>query len=382
MKILHINCNYVGTALHRIMVNHLDSPDYRVTVFTPLWNEEQRKSFIAQDNEIVRVCFSRIDRLLYFNKQRKILSTVINDVPNIEQYDIIHAFTLLTDGNVAYTLSKKYSIPYVVAIRDTDINDFFRLKPYLIPRGIKIMKNASAVFFLSEAYKQLIFDKFIPEKDKEQIEGKTYIIPNGIDDFWLDNINADKNIDSTETRIAQKEISAICVGRISKRKNIPTVQAALSILREKGWDTSFTVVGKVEDEPEFKRILEDKTTTYYPPTDKNGLIGLYRNADIFVMPSHTETFGLVYAEAMTQGLPVIYTKGQGFDGQFPDGEVGYAVRDTDPRDVAEKILLVCQDYSRIALSVADKTQKFKWDKICRQYKTIYSDVVQRHDVVR
>lgn len=40
------------------------------------------------------------------------------------------------------------------------------------------------------------------------------------------------------------------------------------------------------------------------------------------MPSHKETFGLVYAEAMSQGLPIIYTKNQGFDGQFPDGYVG------------------------------------------------------------
>ena len=38
---------------------------------------------------------------------------------------------------------------------------------------------------------------------------------------------------------------------------------------------------------------------------------IYRENDIYVMPSIIETFGLVYAEAMSQGLPVIYTRGQG-----------------------------------------------------------------------
>ena len=40
----------------------------------------------------------------------------------------------------------------------------------------------------------------------------------------------------------------------------------------------------------------------------------------FCLPSHAETFGLVYVEAMSQGLPIIY-EGQGFDKQFQDGEV-------------------------------------------------------------
>lgn len=45
--------------------------------------------------------------------------------------------------------------------------------------------------------------------------------------------------------------------------------------------------------------------------DKTKIIDVYRDSDIFVMPSKFETFGLVYVEALTQGLHLIYTKGQG-----------------------------------------------------------------------
>ena len=42
------------------------------------------------------------------------------------------------------------------------------------------------------------------------------------------------------------------------------------------------------------------------------------------MPSITETFGLVYGEALSQGLLIIYTKGQGFDGQIKEKLAGYS----------------------------------------------------------
>jgi glycosyltransferase involved in cell wall biosynthesis len=68
------------------------------------------------------------------------------------------------------------------------------------------------------------------------------------------------------------------------------------------------------------------------------LIDIYRANDIFVMPSFTESFGLVYAEAISQGLPVVYSIGQGFDRQFPEGEVGYHADPNSAQSVADAIL--------------------------------------------
>ena len=194
MKTLHINCNYVGTALHRIMVNHLKCETLTTTVFVPLRKTSQLIGFNPQSFEVLSLCFNQVDRLFFFIKQRKINVAIKKAISSISNYDIIHAFTLLTDGNAAYSLHKEFKIPYIVAVRDTDINDFFRLKPYLRPLGVKIMRNASAVIFLSETYKSSVVDKYVPKRIRKEILSKTFVIPNGIDDFWYNNINNDRNL--------------------------------------------------------------------------------------------------------------------------------------------------------------------------------------------
>ena len=98
-----------------------------------------------------------------------------------------------------------------------------------------------------------------------------------------------------------------------------------------------------------------------------------------MMPSHTETFGLVYAEAMSQGLPVIYTKGQGFDGQFPEGLVGYHVDDQSAEDVADGILKVINEYGEISTRCIDNVEKFRWMTICKTYQSVYGKVCGAHN---
>jgi len=110
---------------------------------------------------------------------------------------------------------------------------------------------------------------------------------------------------------------------------------------------------------------------YIPPKPKEELINIYRNNDIFIMPSIHETFGLVYAEAMSQGLPIIYTKGQGFDGQFLEGIVGYHVNCKDPKDIYKRIKDILKNYESISNNCIKKANKFNWGKISDQYHNIY-----------
>ena len=238
--------------------------------------------------------------------------------------------------------------PYVVAVRNTDVNVFFKNLFYLRHIGIKIIENAEAVFFLSDSYKRTVFEKYIPSFETEAIEKKVYVIPNGIDSFWLDNIYQDRDYVSTYKRLSVKQLRLVFVGLLSQEKNITATLKAIKELECQGWQIEFTVIGNVKDKKQYKAVIEDNHTNYVGPKNKEDIIQFLRESDIFVMPSKTETFGLVYAEALSQGMPVIYTRGQGFDGQFEEGEVGYSVNCYDADEIAQRIIDITTDYERIS----------------------------------
>lgn len=374
MKVLHINCNYLGTALHKNLIKYLEKKSVKNDVFVPVYKNVDIKLF--ENNIFVEKCFNKKDRFIFDYKQKKIIKRVNNRM-NIYDYNIIHAHTLFTDGNVAMKLSKKYNIPYVVAIRNTDVNYFLKKLFFLRRRGVKIMKNASAIMFLSSAYKKQVFDKYVSIKDKEYLEKKSYIIPNGIDDFWFKNkkINIEDNIKYKVNKQKEGNINILYVGKIDKNKNIETTIEALKILKNKKYNVSFYVIGNIKDEEIYNRIVKHEFVTYIEAQPMQNLPKYYNKSDIFVMPSKTETFGLVYVESMSQGVPVIYTKGQGFDEQFPEGEIGYHVSCTDSMEIANKIQLIINNYKYLSNNCIKNINKYNWDNISDKYIKIYSKII-------
>lgn len=366
MRVLHINCNYIGTTLHQLMIEKLDALGIENEVFVPTF--DKNTAIIEVNNSVfVAECFKRRDRYFFDYKQSKILKT-LEEHYDIKSFDLIHAYTLFTDGNAARILSKKYGVPYVVAVRNTDINTFFKKRLLLRNRGIQILKDSRKIFFLSNAYRKQCLEKYVSESLFDLINKKTEIVPNGIDDFWLQNKNKSKKA------MDKDNIRLVYAGVIDKNKNITTTQKAMTILREKGIQTHLTVVGKIKDIKEYERIVKDKYTTYIPAQPKEKLIEIYRKNDIFVMPSIHESFGLVYAEAMSQGLPVIYTKGQGFDGQFEEGRVGYHVDSFCPTSIAEQLVVIINKICEIRDNVTEASNNFSWDIIAKKYSELYNNI--------
>ena len=71
MKILHINCNYITTALHQTMIEHLDTKGVKSEVFAPTYNHKLA-SISPRSNVIVAECFKKWDRIFFSYKNRKI----------------------------------------------------------------------------------------------------------------------------------------------------------------------------------------------------------------------------------------------------------------------------------------------------------------------
>ncbi len=375
MNVLHINSNYLTSKLHENLLDKIESEDLHNTVFMPIKFETQDDFLYESKHEVHSpVTFNNRDKYFFTYKQNKIYKKLLETL-EVNDFDVVHAHTLFTDGNNALRLYKEYGIPYVVTVRGfTDIESFFKIRINLRKKGREILQEASKVIFLSALNREQLLNQYIPsEALKNEIMNKSIILPNGIDDFWFENEGPVKTLKP------KQELSFIQVGKIYKRKNILGSIAGIKIYdEENNKNSQLTVVGGVEDEDYAKSVQSETelTVNMVSQTDREELIQIYRENDIFIMPSFQETFGLVYPEAMSQGLPVIYSKGQGFDNQFPDGEVGYAVEADNPQDIAQKIELILNDYENISKRALEKYKKFNWDILSKHYVDIYKNLLK------
>ena len=89
------------------------------------------------------------------------------------------------------------------------------------------------------------------------------------------------------------------------------------------------------------------------------------------MTSFYETFGLVYAEAMSQGLPIIYTEGQGIDGFYEEGDVGFPVDPTNVEQARSCVGYVVDNYQKISQNcisfVDDFSKEVNINKLVNTY---------------
>ncbi|MEG2164630.1 MAG: hypothetical protein RRY55_09185, partial [Bacteroidales bacterium] len=79
----------------------------------------------------------------------------------------------------------------------------------------------------------------------------------------------------------------------------------------------------------------------------------------------------------TQGLPIIYTKGQGFDGQFDIGYVGYPVKYNEDEKIADAISRICNNYKEISNNCLLNSQKYNWEVISHDYKIMYHKILTK-----
>lgn len=367
-QVLHICSYYTTSSLYEKMFSKLDEYDIKQIVYVPIQSNSMKnknRNFTLKNAEyIYSKNFNTIDRLIYFTKINKIVRDSKKKI-DIDKIGIIHAHSLFINGGVARRLKIMSGKKYIVEVQNTDINLCFNKLRHLKKVGIRILNDAEQIIFYSPSYKEHLIREIIPKTLQTSIETKSRVIPSGIDEFWLENkYRARRKIDD-------KKLNLIYVGDVNSNKNIVTTIKACKILIEKGYDISYKIVGRIVDDKLEELINRYNFIKYVPYSPKEELIKHYREGDIFIMPSRYETFGLVYAEALSQGLPVIYTRGQGFDGQFNEGEVGYSVQYDSAEEIVEKIKLIINDYQTISKNCLDKVDKFNWDRIANEYIEVY-----------
>ena len=365
MTVLHICSSYFETPLYKSLFTKLERLGVINFIYIPRYHQDSEND--EKHLYVINKRFSKLSKLLYWGEQKYILRDIEKKI-NHSDINVVHVHRILYGGYAALHLKKKYGIPYIVAIRFSDLYGRGRNMSIYKKHCLEIMINAEKLIFLSNAYKENVWHRYSNMPVLQRIKKRTEVITNGIDDYFLENIAT-----TCRRRSPGKVIQVMAIGKIDSRKNPLTTLKACDLLIEKGYRVVFKLIGSICDNDIFSKIQQKSYTHYLGELNMKQVRAELQETDILVVPSVHETFGLVYAEAMSQGVPVIYTRGQGFDGQYEDGEVGYPVNCFDAQEIAQKILDILSNYSDISKRCIGNAKNYSWETIANKYWGIYQD---------
>ena len=212
----------------------------------------------------------------------------------------------------AFKLSKKYNVPLVCSVRGSlyswSLNQYKYIKKIFWHSFQKqIFKNASCIHVTE-------FNEYQAVRNLG-INTPVAIIPNGVelDEF---KIKIDKQYAREKLNLKKGKKYILFISRIHPKKGLEYLVSTWSKLayQYNNWD--MIIAGPVDDKVYFDRIKRiinnanlDERVLVTGMLNQNERLNAYFASDLFVLPSHTENFGIVIAEAMAAGLPVITTTG-------------------------------------------------------------------------
>lgn len=371
--ILHINTGYATRKVHSELIKALDKRGIKQLIYAPVRRKKEiggNQIFSLSQTKFKYSYILRPWHKLAFRLKVKQIFEEIERSVSLNKIVVTHAHTLYSDGAVSLKIKKKYGIPYVVSIRNVDLNEYAKLRPDLLWRRNEILKEASKVVFLSPEYQKELL-KHLPLYLREEIKDKSEIIPNGLEDFWFQK---NKKFDSPE----RDTLNILYVGEFTKNKNVLTLIEAVKRINYRK-KVKLTLVGSGgKEEKKINKLLDKFEYKFITKTghisDRNVLRDIYRKHHLFVMVSKKETFGVAYIEAISQGVPIIHSKGQGIDGYFEDGKISYAVDPLNVSEIENKILVLYQKSESLAPKCHQEAKNFSWEIISKKYEDIYGEL--------
>ncbi|WP_426574358.1 glycosyltransferase [Aquihabitans sp. McL0605] len=178
------------------------------------------------------------------------------------------------------------------------------------------------------------------------------------------------------------------VGRIQPLKGLPVAIGALAELRRP--DAELVVVGGpsgADGDGELRAVLAladqlgvRQQLRFVPPQPHHLLSTYYRAADVVLVPSRSESFGLVALEAAACGIPVVAAAVGGLRTLVDDGRTGFLLEERDPAAFAAAVRTLLASPERAARMGADaavRAQGYTWSTAAARLRRIYGDLSLR-----
>ena len=295
-------------------------------------------------------------------------------------YDVVHSHYWLS-GQAALSLAESWGVPHVTTFhtlarkklqaRAGELESELRVRT-----ESRVIERASAVVVSTDQEKD----------DLSRLYGVSpravRTIPAGVDLDLFRPIPRDEARRSLGIRESNVVLS---VGRIEPLKGLDLLVQAMSMLNDLD-DTRLVIVGgRPERDDELHRLesiaaelgVADKTT-FAGAVKQTELPAYYSAADVFVMPSYYESFGLVALEAMACGTPVIAARVGGLKSFITSGETGYLVPWRCAEPYARRLdVLLANPALQAAMGKAARAKALTmgWEQTARRIADLYVALV-------
>ena len=274
--------------------------------------------------------------LMFKNNAKKALEDLIKK----EDIDIIHGHYLFPAGAAAVEVGNKHNIKTYVTAHGSDMFELYKSKPFMRPTIKKVLKNADGIFAVSKALRQEIIATGV-----SGIAEKTKLSWNSVDitKFSLKDDDSFKK----EFGLFDKPI-VLFVGNLIKRKNVGALLEAKKIAKS---DYYLVIVGDGPLSKKLRKKVEDENIPDVIFTgSRTDVENIIPNCDFLVLPSFSESFGLVLIEALACGKPVIGSDVGGIS-EIINEDVGLLVNPNDVSSISNSIdKLVDDEDLRVSLS--------------------------------
>jgi len=292
-----------------------------------------------------------------------------------KKYDAVFAFFAIPSGFLAMLLLKFYKMPYIISMQGSDVPGY---DPHTHPTVIykilkpiikKIWHCANFITANSDYMRNLALNFYSG--------AEIVTIHNGVD---FDNYER-LNIKSPRRRCFR----IISVTRLVERKGLQHLFRSLPMII-KGVKSKIEVL-IIGDGPYRASLEKIKKETglgcvkFLGRIDHKELPKYYKNADLFVLLSTVEAFGVVFAEAMAAELPVVATNIGGIPEIVENGKTGILVPPKNKEKLANAVIKLINNKNlskEMGITGKQRVQKyFTWEIIAKKYEKLFTEIKKR-----
>ena len=297
-----------------------------------------------------------------------------------QKFDIIHIQTQGTAGLLGWEIARLRDIPCVVTYH-TLLNRYVHyvlkgkiVTPKIAELGSKIFCNlCDLVVVPTERVKRELLDYGVTKE--------ILVIAGGIEVERFGNLKT--GYLRSLLGLNEDEKIILYLGRLGKEKKIDFIIRSLRGILEKEEGLYLAIVGDGPERENLIRLVKElkleKKVLFAGFIARADVPKVYKDADIFVFSSDTETQGLTVPEAMASGLAVVVARDPAFDEVVYDGKTGLLAERSE-EDFANKVKTLLSDSQlRLRLSVAGKElvrEKFSSQTQAKKLISVYKKAVK------